>query len=142
VPPTTGTPEKTPVPTKNPATEPTVADPKGADEKGKLATEPAHPTPTRPVATPRPRPTRVTIPRAPAPVATGNFGYLRVNSKPWTKIIVDGVDTGLNTPQTSYRLTPGTHKLTLFNPQFNIKETFTITLSAGETQTVIKDFLR
>jgi hypothetical protein len=90
----------------------------------------------------KPRPPKLAIPKAPIPVATGNFGYLRVNSKPWTKIIVDGADTGLNTPQTSYRLTPGTHKLTLFNPQFNIKETFTITLNAGETQTVIKDFLK
>ena len=94
-----------------------------------------------PVAS-KPRPPKLAIPKAPLPVATGNFGYLRVNSKPWTKIIVDGADTGLNTPQTSYRLTPGTHKLTLFNPQFNIKETFTITLNAGETQTVIKDFLK
>ncbi len=143
VPPTTGTPEKPAVPATGPgpATTPPVAA-KGNDEPGKAVTEPAHPTPPHTATPPRPRPPRVTIPRAPAPVATGNFGYLRVNSKPWTKIIVDGVDTGLNTPQTSYRLTPGTHKLTLFNPQFNIKETFTITLNAGETQTVIKDFLR
>lgn len=111
------------------------------DSRTKQAAETPRPEPKRSTP-PRPRPPKLALPKAPVPVATGNFGYLRVNSKPWTKIIVDGVDTGLNTPQTSYRLTPGTHKLTLFNPQFNIKETFTITLNAGETQTVIKDFLK
>ncbi|HRI54078.1 MAG TPA: PEGA domain-containing protein, partial [Pseudomonadota bacterium] len=112
-----------------------------SETKAKPVAEAPRPEPKRPTP-PRQHPPKLAMPKAPVPVATGNFGYLRVNSKPWTKIIVDGVDTGLNTPQTSYRLTPGTHKLTLFNPQFNIKETFTITLNAGETQTVIKDFLK
>lgn len=79
------------------------------------------------------------------PVATaaqGNFGYLRINSRPWSKIIVDGLDTGLNTPQISYRVTPGTHQVTLYNPQFNIRETITIRVGAGETATITKTFQR
>jgi serine/threonine protein kinase len=135
-PPVATAPDKTPPPSPPPpATNPP------ADTKAKPVAEAPRPEPKRPTP-PRPKAPKLALPKAPVPVATGNFGYLRVNSKPWTKIIVDGVDTGLNTPQTSYRLTPGTHKLTLFNPQFNIKETFTITLNAGETQTVIKDFLK
>ena len=53
---------------------------------------------------------------------------------------VDGIDTGLNTPQLSYRVTPGTHTVTLYNPQFSIKESITVTVRPGETQTIAKTF--
>jgi len=75
---------------------------------------------------------------AKAPVAAGD-GYLRLGSKPWTNIAVDGKDSGLHTPQTQMRLTAGSHRVTLTNPQFNIKETFSVEIKAGETATVIKD---
>ena len=94
---------------------------------------------TRPV---RPRPQPKPPVGKPAVAVNSAFSYLRINSKPWSKIILDGVDTGMNTPQLSFRVTPGRHTITLLNPQFNIKESFTVTLSGGETQTVIKDFLR
>ncbi len=71
--------------------------------------------------------------------AAGAEGYLRIGSKPWTNITVDGKDTGLHTPQTKLKLAAGVHKITLANPQFNIKETFSVTIGAGETETVIKD---
>ena len=47
---------------------------------------------------------------------------------------------GLNTPQTSYRVTAGSHQITLFNPQFNIKETIKVTVAPGEIQTITKIF--
>jgi len=75
-----------------------------------------------------------------APAAAGNNGYLRINSRPWSKIIVDGLDTGLNTPQTAYRISAGKHQVTLYNPQFNIKETMVVTVQPGETQTITKIF--
>ena len=84
----------------------------------------------------------ITTDTPPAGASQGNFGYLRINSRPWSKIIVDGLDTGLNTPQTSYRVTPGTHQVTLYNPQFNIRETITIRVGAGETATITKTFQR
>jgi hypothetical protein len=102
--------------------------------------------PTPPKGTPRgPRPKKRPGPTTdtPAPIAAaGNNGYLRINSRPWSKIIVDGLDTGLNTPQTSYRVAAGKHQITLFNPQFNIKETMVVTVSPGETQTITKIFQR
>jgi hypothetical protein len=76
----------------------------------------------------------------PTGAAAGSNGYLRINSRPWSKIIVDGIDTGLNTPQTSYRIPAGKHLITLFNPQFNIKETIVVTVQPGETQTITKIF--
>jgi len=71
--------------------------------------------------------------------SAGGEGYLRLGSKPWTNIAVDGKDTGLHTPQTQMKLGAGSHRVTLANPQFNIKETFSVDIKAGETVTLIKD---
>jgi hypothetical protein len=76
---------------------------------------------------------------APPPPKPAGEGYLRLGSKPWTFITVDGKDTGLHTPQTQMKLPAGSHRITLTNPQFNIKETFSVEVKAGETVTVTKD---
>ncbi|MBL9008196.1 MAG: protein kinase [Myxococcales bacterium] len=145
-----GTPTVTPMdpaPTK-PEVKPEVK-PEAAPEakpETKPAKQPAKPGLVRPGPKKRrPGPTGsvgITTDTPPAAAGQGNFGYLRINSRPWSKIIVDGLDTGLNTPQTSYRVTPGTHQVTLYNPQFNIRETITIRVGAGETATITKTFQR
>jgi hypothetical protein len=71
--------------------------------------------------------------------SAGGEGWLRLGSKPWTNIAVDGKDSGQHTPQTHMKLSAGSHRITLTNPQFNIKETFTVEIKAGETTTEIKD---
>jgi serine/threonine protein kinase len=99
-------------------------------------------------AAPPPAPKPAAPPPAPKPVAAapvekpapgGAEGFLRLGSKPWTNITVDGKDTGLHTPQTKIKLGAGSHRITLTNPQFNIKETFSVDIKAGQTETVIKD---
>ncbi|MFI5288780.1 MAG: PEGA domain-containing protein [Polyangia bacterium] len=74
----------------------------------------------------------------PEPAATGS-GFLRIGSKPWTTIALDGKDTGLHTPQTQMKVAAGSHRITLSNPQFKIRQTFSVDIKAGETITVIKD---
>jgi hypothetical protein len=71
--------------------------------------------------------------------AAAGEGYLRIGSKPWTNIAVDGKDTGLHTPQTKMKLPVGSHRISLTNPQFNIKETFSVDSRVDQTETVIKD---
>ncbi len=71
--------------------------------------------------------------------SAGGEGYLRIGSKPWTNISIDGKDTGQRTPQTHIKLSAGSHRITLSNPQFNVRETFTVEIAAGGTETVIKD---
>jgi hypothetical protein len=73
------------------------------------------------------------------PAAPAGDGFLRIGSKPWTNIAIDGKDTGLHTPQTKIKLPAGTHRVTLTNPQFNIKETFSVEIKPNETETAIKD---
>ncbi len=75
----------------------------------------------------------------PAASASAGDGWLRLGSKPSTSITVDGKDTGLHTPQTKLKLSAGAHRITLTNPQFSIKETFSVDIKTGETETVIKD---
>jgi serine/threonine protein kinase len=86
--------------------------------------------------TPAPRAERAAAP----PAAPAGEGYLRIGSQPWTSIFVDGKDTGLHTPQTHIKLSAGTHKIQLTNPQFNVRDTFSIDVGAGETQTVTKNY--
>ncbi len=86
------------------------------------------------------RPVKAAVEKSAAPEkSAGGEGYLRLGSKPWTNIGVDGKETGLHTPQTQLKLGAGSHRITLTNPQFNIKETFSVDIKPGETTTMIKD---
>jgi hypothetical protein len=83
-------------------------------------------------------------PATPAPrVASneggGSTGYLRLGSKPWAKITIDGKDMGMNTPQSQIKLSAGTHRILLVNPAQGLRETFPVTITAGQTETIIKD---
>jgi hypothetical protein len=62
------------------------------------------------------------------------MGILRVNSRPWSRVIVDGRLIG-NTPQMSIPLRAGTHTLNLVNPEFGIDKKLTLEIKAGETVT-------
>ncbi len=127
-------PEKPPVAQKEPE-KPPVA--QKEPEKPPVAQK----EPEKPVVRPTPRPNPTPTPPRPVPARpAGNFGFLRLNSKPWTKIFVDGQDTNLNTPQTAIQMGPGMHQIMLYNPEFGIRETFSVHIIAGETQTIIKDF--
>jgi hypothetical protein len=67
-------------------------------------------------------------------------GTLLLGSKPPCDILVDGSSTGLHTPQRDMKLSAGKHKITLVNDDLGIKETFTVSISAGQTEKQIKDF--
>ena len=102
------------------------------------------PAPKKVAAADRPAPEAKSPSDKPAPsekaaAAASGDGWLRLGSKPWTNILVDGKETGLHTPQTHLKLGAGSHRITLTNPQFSIKETFSVDIKAGETETVIKD---
>jgi hypothetical protein len=61
---------------------------------------------------------------------------LRINSRPWSQIFVDGQLIG-NTPQMNVPLSAGSHRVTLVNPDFGIRETVTVTIRADEVTTKI-----
>jgi serine/threonine protein kinase len=66
----------------------------------------------------------------------GGEGTLRINTRPWSQVYVDGQLIG-NTPQMNIPLRAGRHRVTLVNSDFNIRETVTVTIRAGQTETKI-----
>jgi serine/threonine protein kinase len=66
----------------------------------------------------------------------GGNGTLRINTRPWSQVFVDGKLIG-NTPQMNVSLPEGTHRVTLVNPEFSLKKSLTIQIKAGQVETQI-----
>jgi hypothetical protein len=61
---------------------------------------------------------------------------LRVNSRPWAQVFVDGKLYGV-TPQRGISLPPGSHTLVLVNDEFSIRKTVPIEIKSGEITTQV-----
>jgi hypothetical protein len=125
------------------STPPSVSSPSTKEPREPRAREPKRVAATDPndLEPPRPKSGEPRGPRsAPAKPSAGGDGYLRIGSKPWTNIAIDGKDTGLHTPQTHLKLPAGSHRITLSNPQFGVKETFSVEISPDAQETVLKNF--
>jgi hypothetical protein len=102
----------------------------------KAPTEPAAP-PRKATSAKKPAPAKAATPppRKPAPRAAapsgGGKGTLRINSRPWSNIYVDGRLVG-NTPQMNLQLDAGRHTVTLVNPDFGLRKVLTVTIKPGE----------
>ena len=101
------------------------------------------PQPSMRASMPMSRPMR---PSAPPP-AFGGFGSgggaqgtLRVNSRPWSQVYVDGRMIG-NTPQLNVQLRPGNHRVKLQNPDLRLTKQFTINVKAGQVTTKIMNLV-
>ena len=68
----------------------------------------------------------------------GSHGTLRINSKPWSEVYVDGAKIG-NTPQLNIPLAPGSHEVKLVNGEFNLSRSFKVKIAAGKVTTKIVD---
>lgn len=107
---------------------------KRSQPKNVAAPKPAPPAPA-PVANPQPTHI-VTV----APVSRGDVGTgkLRINSRPWSQVYVDGRLIG-NTPRTDLVLSAGVHTVTLISPDFGYKRVLAVPIKRGETVTKIVD---
>jgi hypothetical protein len=101
------------------------------------------PTPTPTFAAPKrvasasaPRPRPVMSSPAAAPEPSAGPGYLRVNSRPWATVSVDGRVIG-PTPQMNIEVPSGRHTLTLVNDEFGITKTISVEVAPGETVTKV-----
>jgi serine/threonine protein kinase len=66
----------------------------------------------------------------------GGSGTLAVNTRPWSQVYVDGRLIG-NTPQMNISLSAGRHTVTFVNSEFSIRESRTVTITAGSTERLI-----
>lgn len=73
-----------------------------------------------------------------APAASGT-GTLKINSIPWSQVYVDNRLIG-NTPQTAITLPAGDHRVTLINPDFQIREVLSVHIDPGQTVTRVVRF--
>ena len=69
--------------------------------------------------------------------AAVNEGTLQVNSRPWSRILVDGQFMG-HTPQRALRLPAGHHRVLLVNDQLDMNKFFEITIEPGEVVTRVE----
>jgi hypothetical protein len=69
-----------------------------------------------------------------AATSSAKTATLRINSRPWAQVSVDGHMVG-NTPQQNLALTPGTHRISLVNGQMGMSKTISLSVKAGEVVT-------
>jgi serine/threonine protein kinase len=74
------------------------------------------------------------IPAATQAPAKGGMGTLRINTRPWSQISIDGRPAG-NTPQMNLQLKAGSHSVTLTNPDFGVSKTVVIDIKPDATVT-------
>jgi hypothetical protein len=96
--------------------------------------EPSEPPPS---AAAEPEADKPSKPEKPAAVETGK---LRVNTRPWSQVFVDGKSYGA-TPRMNIDLPAGTHTLKLINQEFNITKTLEVEIVPGKPASVVLDLL-
>lgn len=74
---------------------------------------------------------------APPTAASGAPGTLRINSRPWSQVFIDGRLIG-NTPQMSVSVPAGSYSVRLSNPELGMSKTFTVHVGAGELVTRVE----
>jgi serine/threonine-protein kinase len=74
-------------------------------------------------------------PPPPPPVEDKDPGFLTINVYPWAKVSEGGRVLCAATPCNKISLSPGTHTLTLDNPEQGMKQTTSVTIKSGETTT-------
>jgi eukaryotic-like serine/threonine-protein kinase len=78
--------------------------------------------------------------REPAAASGAGGGMLRLNSRPWSQVYVDGRMVG-NTPQMGLPLSPGSHSIRLVNQQMGLSKTFSVSIKPGQMVTKIVDLV-
>ena len=73
-------------------------------------------------------------------MARPKSGELVVDSRPWSRVTIDGADAG-TTPVTR-KVRAGKHTLVLENEEQGLKKTMTVTVSPDQTETVRVDLKR
>jgi eukaryotic-like serine/threonine-protein kinase len=65
---------------------------------------------------------------------------LRINSRPWAQVFVDGKMVG-NTPQMGIQLAAGKHTVKLVNPDMGLQKTFAVSVNNGQTVTKVMNLI-
>jgi serine/threonine protein kinase len=127
--------EPTVEPEPVPAAERSGAAPVGVPETKPVPEKVADPAPE---TKPPPRPPKAKSPPAAKPT---RYGFLQVNSTPWTEVYIDERDVGF-TPVVKYKLPVGEHEVRLINEGYQIDVAFEVVIEEDETYNVLKNFTK
>ena len=72
-----------------------------------------------------------------APVGRAALGTLRINSRPWSQVFIDGRLIG-NTPQMAVSVPAGRYTVRLSNPELGMSKTIVVQVAAGELVTRVE----
>jgi hypothetical protein len=64
-----------------------------------------------------------------------------IGSKPPCRILIDGKDTGLTTPNRAVRVPAGRHTITLVNEEHDIRHSEQLTIVGGRKAKMIRNLL-
>lgn len=70
----------------------------------------------------------------------GGFGLLSVQTRPWSKVFINGKFIK-NTPLVNHKLRAGTYNVTVENPTYNIKKSYSATVKPNKTTTLVKTLI-
>ncbi len=68
-------------------------------------------------------------------------GVLKISTKPPCKIIIDGVRTGLITPQRAIWLSAGQHEILLVNEDLRIRQSLSVTITPERATKLLRSFI-
>lgn len=71
--------------------------------------------------------------------AAAGEGELLISTVPWSRVIIDGEDTGRDTPVRALRVKAGTHTIVLRTPEGE-EHTVGVTVLPGKTVRIIRRF--
>lgn len=69
----------------------------------------------------------------PTPVPANDFGFINANSRPPSKVLIDGKPMG-GTPVMGHKVKPGSHSIVFKHPELGTRAT-SVTVAAGQTKT-------
>ena len=90
--------------------------------------------PSGPTAAPEPATVSALVraDASPSPSSAPSFGFLTIDTSPWSLVSVGGKVLG-QTPLVGVKLPSGTQVLSLRNPELGIETSYTVTIEAGKT---------
>lgn len=71
--------------------------------------------------------------------AAAGEGELLISTVPWTRVIIDGTDTGRDTPVRALRVPSGAHKIVLKTPE-GVEHEVSVVVQPGKTVRIIRRF--
>jgi hypothetical protein len=110
--------------------------------------------PSEAVATAEPTENSAAADAKPAPAPTGETqtgetidedaalagqGILLISTVPWSRVIIDGTDTGRDTPVRALRVSAGDHVIVLRTPEGE-EHNVSVSVAAGRTVRIIRRF--